>query len=337
VAQITPFSLGRIAPGVAGDLAQLCIVAGEQILPLTPADLLGCMTINEVLDRWSEVFPRLAARAASTAREWVSADSVNLAAPIEPRQVLQAGANYKSHVLDIAVAQRASDEKRTVGEIRRVAAAVLEARVRAGNPYLFVGMPAAVVGTDVELVLSNLGTQHDWELELGVVIGRRAFRVTRAQVPDYIAGYTIVNDITMRDLVFRKDMERIGTDWYRSKNAPGFLPTGPYFVPAEFVPDAGDLTLRLELNGEVMQNASTADLLFDIPSLVSAASQTAPLLPGDLILTGSPEGNGLHWGRLLRPGDVLRGSITGLGTQVVHCVADPTPLGPELEDRQVDE
>jgi 2,4-didehydro-3-deoxy-L-rhamnonate hydrolase len=158
VAQITPFSLGRIAPGVAGDLAQLCIVAGEQILPLTPADLLGCVTINEVLDRWSEVFPRLAARAASTAEEWVSADSVNLAAPIEPRQVLQAGANYKSHVLDIAVAQRASDEKRTVGEIRRVAAAVLEARVRAGNPYLFVGMPAAVVGTDVELVLSVRST-----------------------------------------------------------------------------------------------------------------------------------------------------------------------------------
>jgi 2-keto-4-pentenoate hydratase/2-oxohepta-3-ene-1,7-dioic acid hydratase in catechol pathway len=85
--------------------------------------------------------------------------------------------------------------------------------------------------------------------------------------------------------------------------------------------DPHDLEVRLELGDQVMQDASTSDLLFDIPALVSAASQNMPLLPGDLLLTGSPAGNGAHWGRLLRDGDVMTGTIEGLGTQVVRCVA----------------
>ena len=136
------------------------------------------------------------------------------------------------------------------------------------------------------------------------VIGREAFRVSREDALDHVAGYTIVNDITTRDLVFRKDMKEIGTDWYRAKNAPGFLPTGPLLVPARFV-DPADTPVRLELNGEVMQDANTSDLLFDVPALISAASQTHPLLPGDLLLTGSPAGNGQHWKRFLRDGDVV--------------------------------
>jgi 2-keto-4-pentenoate hydratase/2-oxohepta-3-ene-1,7-dioic acid hydratase in catechol pathway len=161
---------------------------------------------------------------------------------------------------------------------------------------------------------------HDWELELAIVIGREAFRVSREDALDHVAGYTIVNDITTRDLVFRKDMKEIGTDWYRAKNAPGFLPTGPFLVPAPFI-DADHLNLRLELNGKVMQDGSTDDLLFDIAALISGASQTMPLLPGDILLTGSPAGNGQHWKRFLRDGDVMTATIHGLGTQVVRCVA----------------
>ncbi|MBN9202478.1 MAG: fumarylacetoacetate hydrolase family protein, partial [Microbacterium chocolatum] len=120
-------------------------------------------------------------------------------------------------------------------------------------------------------------------------------------------------------LVFRKDMKEIGTDWYRAKNAPGFLPTGPFLVPAAFV-DPADLSVTLELNGDVMQDASTSDLLFDVPALISGASQTMPLLPGDILLTGSPAGNGQHWKRFLRDGDVMTGTIAHLGTQTVRCV-----------------
>src|SRR5699024_12168574 len=104
------------------------------------------------------------------------------------------------------------------------------------------------------------------------------------------------------------------------KISPGFVPTGPFLVPAPYV-DSSNLNVRLELNGKVKQDASTRDLLFDLPALISAASQTAPLLPGDLLLTGSPAGNGQHWKRFLQDGDVLTGTIEGLGTQTIHCVA----------------
>ena len=112
---------------------------------------------------------------------------------------------------------------------------MMDDRAANGEPYFFIGLPACVVGDDVPLVLPAYSDVHDWELELAVVIGREAFRVSREDALDHVAGYTIVNDITTRDLVFRKDMKEIGTDWYRSKNAPGFLPTGPFLVPAPFV------------------------------------------------------------------------------------------------------
>jgi 2-keto-4-pentenoate hydratase/2-oxohepta-3-ene-1,7-dioic acid hydratase in catechol pathway len=138
---------------------------------------------------------------------------------------------------------------------------------------------------------------------------------------EHVAGYTIVNDITTRDLVFPTDVGDIGADWYRAKNASGFLPTGPFIVPAPFV-DPTDISIQLSLNGELMQDATTAELIFDVPTLVSAASQTVMLNPGDILLTGSPAGNGQHWKRFLRDGDVMTGRVAGLGTQVVRCVAE---------------
>ena len=116
-------------------------------------------------------------------------------------------------------------------------------------------------------------------------------------------------------------MPRIGTDWFRGKHAPGVLPTGLWLVPADRVGDPQDLRITLTLNGEVMQDESTEDMLFGVARLVSAASQTVPLLPGDLLLTGSPAGNGIPHGRLLRAGDVMESTITGLGVQRVACVA----------------
>jgi 2,4-diketo-3-deoxy-L-fuconate hydrolase len=240
---------------------------------------------------------------------------------VQPRQVLQAGANYRTHVIDLVVAGRQKTDPRPVEELREWAGRMMDDRRANGEPYFFIGLPAAVVGDDVPLVLPAYSDQHDWELELALVIGREAFRVSRADAMDHVAGYTIVNDITTRDLVFRQDMKEIGTDWYRGKNAPGFLPTGPFLVPASFI-DPHDLEVRLELGDRVMQDASTNDLLFDIPALISTASQNMPLLPGDLLLTGSPAGNGAHWGRLLQDGDVMTGSISGLGTQVVRCIAE---------------
>jgi 2-keto-4-pentenoate hydratase/2-oxohepta-3-ene-1,7-dioic acid hydratase in catechol pathway len=142
---------------------------------------------------------------------------------------------------------------------------------------------------------------------------------------ELVAGYTIANDLTTRDLVYRPDLKALGTDWLRSKNAPTFLPTGPYIVPAAFVPETSDLRITLRLNGEAMQDESTSDMIFDVARLVSDASSKVALHPGDLLLTGSPAGNGSHWGRLLREGDVMEGTVTGLGRQRNRCVREELP------------
>ncbi|MBD3943561.1 fumarylacetoacetate hydrolase family protein [Microbacterium sp. NEAU-LLC] len=313
-----PYALARFR---IGDEVRPGLVAGDRIRPLGEAEL-GPGGLNGFLA--APDWGRLAALATSvpgSVEGWMPLAEVTLTAPVEPRQVLQTGANYRQHVIELVAAGLTQNSDRTPDEAREFAARMMDDRKANGEPYFFIGLPACVVGDDVPLVLPAYSEVHDWELELAVVIGREAFRVSRDEARDHIAGYTIVNDITTRDLVFRKDMKEIGTDWYRSKNAPGFLPAGPFLVPAPFI-DGADLNVRLELNGEVMQDASTSDLLFDIPALVSGASQTMPLLPGDILLTGSPAGNGQHWKRFLRDGDVMTGTIQGLGTQVVRCVAE---------------
>ena len=117
-------------------------------------------------------------------------------------------------------------------------------------------------------------------------------------------------------------MKAMGTDWLASKNSSSFLPMGPYLVPAAFVPDPQQLHLTLKLNGQVMQDEGTNDMLFGVARLIEYISDLVQLWPGDLICTGSPRGNGMHYNRFLRPGDVLEGAITGLGIQRNTCVAE---------------
>lgn len=295
---------------------RLGIVAGDQIRPVS-RDELGAADLNDFLATAPAGWQRLEQLAEDGAPR-LSLDDVDLAAPVEPRQVLQAGANYREHVIELVAAGLTNNTDRTPEEARTFAAEMMDERAASGEPYFFIGLPAAIAGPRDVLRLPASGTTHDWELELAVVIGREAFQVSREQAHEHIAGYTIVNDVTTRELVFRQDMKEIGTDWYRAKNAPGFLPTGPVLAPPDRV-DVDNARISLALNGEIRQDSTTGDLLFDIPALISAASSTMPLLPGDLLLTGSPPGNGQHWKRFLQDGDVMSGSITGLGTQNVPC------------------
>jgi 2,4-diketo-3-deoxy-L-fuconate hydrolase len=179
-----------------------------------------------------------------------------------------------------------------------------------------------VTGPYDPIILPRNAQQPDWELELAVVIGRRARHVRRDEALDYVAGYTIANDITNRDLVFRTDLKAIGTDWLRGKSMPSFLPMGPCLVPAAFAGDPQDLQITLKLNGQVMQDESTADMIFGVARLIEDLSSYVQLWPGDLIITGSPSGNGTHYNRYLRPGDVIESSITGLGMQRNECIAE---------------
>ena len=285
-----------------------------------PIDLgaLGLDSVNDLFARWDEVGDRVLA----VSGDGVPLQDVVLASPVEPRQLLQTGANYRAHVIDLEIAHRRPDDPRTVDQDREEIAAIMDERAAHGEPYFFIGLPQTVVGDDVETVLPGYSDRVDWELELAVIIGAPAFRVSREDALQHVWGYTIANDLTVRDLVFRRDMPAIGTDWFRGKNAPGFTPTGPFAVPASAAGAPDAFELRLDVNGEVMQDASSSDLLFGLPALLSAASQIVPLLPGDVLLTGSPAGNGQARGIFLKPGDELVGSITGLGTQRLHCVAE---------------
>jgi len=236
--------------------------------------------------------------------------------PVQPvGPILAAGANYREHIIQMSVAHGLGAEGASPERLRAESAAALDERVRTGDPYIWTGLPSAVSGAYDDIRLPDVGTDVDWELELGVVIARTAHRVSVERALSYVAGYTIVNDLTVRSLVPRDDMAKIGTDWFRAKNQPGFFPTGPWLVPARFVPDLSALQMRLTLNGQVMQDATTGDIAFDVPALLSYASSMAVLQPGDLLITGSPAGNGSHWKRFLAAGDVVEATIDGLGTQ----------------------
>ncbi len=200
---------------------------------------------------------------------------------------------------------------------------MMDRRAAEGKPFVFVGVRSAIAGPDEPLVVPYDHTEPDWELEMAVVIGKTARRVSREAALGYVAGYTIANDITARELVARPDVPQMGMDWMACKGAPGFKVLGPYITPARFVPDPQKLHIRLSLNDKAMQDEGTDDMIFDTAKIIAFISNYVQLHPGDVILTGSPSGNGTHYGRFLRDGDVMKGEIDGLvGVQLVRCIAE---------------
>lgn len=316
-----PYALGTFR---AGGREFAGLVRGSRVRPLDEAAGLRSPSVRDLLDRWMEVRPELAERAEQDPGDGLELNSLTVLPPVAPRQILQSGANYRTHVMDLAAADRKPGDTRTEEEIRAEVGRLQDERAASGEPYVFPGLVSAMCGAYDDVVLPAGTAKNDFEVELAAVIGRTARRVSRADALSHVAGYTIVNDITTREWVWRRDLPELGTDWFKAKNSPTFLPTGPFVVPADFVGDPTDLRITLRLNGDLMQNESTKDMIFDVAQIVSYCSQIATLLPGDLVLTGSPAGNGMHWGRLLRPGDVMESEISGLGVQRNRCVAEGT-------------
>jgi 2-keto-4-pentenoate hydratase/2-oxohepta-3-ene-1,7-dioic acid hydratase in catechol pathway len=285
----------------------------------------GWRDVNQILESWPaslRALDRVAEGPGGTPLRELEA-----LAPLAPGQILQSGANYRKHVIDLIVAEELEKGTMSPEAANAHGAKIMDARIAAGEPYMFLGSVTAVCGPNDDIVLPIRGEQHDWELELAAVIGVGGRHIPSQEALAHVAGYTIANDLTTRDLVYRPDLTAIGSDWLRAKNAPTFLPIGPWIVPAQFVADPQDLTLTLSVDGEVMQSESTADMLFDVATLVSYASSLVPLRPGDLILTGSPAGNGMHHRRFLKAGDTIESTITGLGTQRNLCVGEADRVG----------
>jgi len=333
-----PFALGTFARDGGPPFAGL--VAGDRVRDLRGdlgggGDRPGDLTVRRLLEDWDAVLPRLGELAASTGGSgtgggtWLPLAGLEILAPLQPGQVLQSGANYRQHVVDLVLAEhRADGGQRPAAEVRAWAEQMMDDRTATGRPYVFIGLPSAICGPYDDVVLPHRGRRHDWELELAAVIGRPARHVSPADALAHVAGYTICNDLTTRDRVYRPDLKAIGTDWLEAKNAPTFLPTGPWVVPAAFVGDPMDLRITLRHNGAVRQDESTKDMIFGIAELIAYISTIVALRPGDLVLTGSPAGNGAHWGTFLEPGDVMEGAITGLGFQRNRCVAEAAAPAP---------
>jgi 2-keto-4-pentenoate hydratase/2-oxohepta-3-ene-1,7-dioic acid hydratase in catechol pathway len=313
----------------------LSIGAHAQALQARGVASAACDSIQGLLDEWPRAFPALAdmARALQCTRPGarenalVTLEHLRVHAPIpKPGTVYCSGANYKKHVAELMVAHQNDERTRgmSLEQKRAWAMSCMDRRAASGTPFVFVKPQSSVTGPFDPIAVPEVSEKPDWELELAVVIGRRARRVSRENALEYVAGYTIANDITLRAKVFRRntDSPELGMDFVMSKGAPGFLPLGPYLVPAAFVPDPQKLRLTLKLNGQVMQDEATADMIFTVGHLIEYLSAGVELQPGDVICTGSPAGNGMHYGRFIQEGDELEAAITGLGAQRNRCCLD---------------
>jgi 2,4-diketo-3-deoxy-L-fuconate hydrolase len=178
------------------------------------------------------------------------------------------------------------------------------------EPVLFFKATTSLVGPNDPLVRPRNSTKVDWEVELAVVIGKRALYVSKEKALDHVAGFSLHNDYSERQF----QLER-GGQWVKGKSADTFAPLGPFLATVDELPNFGNLKMWLKVNGKLRQNSSTANMIFDVPTLVSYVSQFMTLLPGDIISTGTPAGVGMGMNppSFLNAGDVVELGIDGLG------------------------
>jgi 2,4-didehydro-3-deoxy-L-rhamnonate hydrolase len=311
-------------------LRDLCRELGQPIV--------DAPTTLALFEQWATVLPALQAAAdalaspdspaaRTAAQRLAPMNTLKVHPPVASRQIFMSGANYFKHVVDLVVDMGPGKSPGTEGmnptQLRAYAQEMMTRRRLEGSPYVFSKPVSVLSGAFDAIVIPSFAKQPDWELELAVVIGAPARHVRQADAMRFVAGYTIANDITNRDWVWAKgDMKALGTDWLSAKSCPTYLPVGPFIVPASQVADPQQLQIQLKLNGQTMQDENTNDMIFGVARLVEHISSVVQLLPGDLICTGSPSGNGTHYNRYLQPGDVVEGSIMGLGTQRTPVIAD---------------
>ena len=180
------------------------------------------------------------------------------------------------------------------------------------EPVLFMKATSSIMGPNDTVVMPPKSEKSDWEVELGVVIGKEAKYVSEEDALDYVAGYCVINDLSEREFQIEKEGQ-----WCKGKGCDTFGPIGPYLVTPDEVPDSDELDLWLEVNGERVQNGNTRTMVYKVPFLISYISQFMSLQPGDIISTGTPPGVGLGFTppKYLKEGDVMRLGISGLGEQ----------------------
>lgn len=220
-----------------------------------------------------------------------------LLVPTDPAAIFCIGLNYKEHAKELNM---------DIPEF----------------PVLFMKNPASIIGSHEPIVIPTSCMdpfQVDYEIELAVIIGKTAKNVSRENAFDYILGYTIANDVSARTWQIKNSSGQ----WSRGKSFDTFCPMGPVFVPADEIPDPDNLALRCKLNGEIVQESDTSDMIFSISQLIEFLSKDTTLVPGTVILTGTPGGVGFTKTPpvFLKPGDLLEMSIERIGTLINTVIA----------------
>jgi 2-keto-4-pentenoate hydratase/2-oxohepta-3-ene-1,7-dioic acid hydratase in catechol pathway len=272
------------------DVAELARAAGAAV---PPTDLLGLIEAGEPeLDRLRDLV-------AMARVEGRPLGEVRLLAPLDPPRgnVLALGRNYLAH---------AEEGARAMG-------------TEVGPPAVFTKAQTTISGPYDDIrIWTNVSEKVDWEVELAVVIGRRARDVAPAEALEHVFGYMVLNDVTARDL--QRDW---GGQWFKGKSLDGYCPTGPWVVTRDEIPDPQALTLWLRVNGVTKQHASTRDMIYSVAEIVSRLSIGMTLLPGTVIATGTPEGVGFARTppEYLRPGDVMESEVSSIGVLRNRIVA----------------
>ena len=225
-----------------------------------------------------------------------------------PAAIFCAGANFTDHMMEMAKVQNIAPEPdpHTLGL----------------NPWHFIKASRSIAHPGATVKLPPYSKMVDWEAELVAVIGRPAKDVPLERALDYVAGYTIANDLSARDLTKRPgvpDGSPFKYDWVGQKNFDSACPVGPWIVPAENIPDPQNISIKLWVNDVIKQDSHTSKMIFTLAEQLSHLSSRITLNPGDLILTGTPSGVGLARKEFLKAGDVVKITIEGIGTLTNTC------------------
>jgi len=258
------------------------------------------------IEQWTHSAPAIAALAARVqdlaaqgALQPLAAHSYRLCAPYRPGRIFGAASNYYEHAKEMGTQLAPRSES---------------------APYVFMKADSSVIATEVDVIKPANTQKLDWEVELGVIIGRECRHIGVDEAFEVIAGYTVFNDISARDLNRRSDYP-FTHDWFRGKSFDTFGPMGPWFVPRDCIADPQKLRMRLSVNEEMMQDDTTEGMVFNIAEQIAYLSSMLTLRPGDLLATGTPTGVGMGSGRFLKPGDVMVASIEGIGSLRNRVVA----------------
>ena len=295
------------------------LVEASRSSELTPGGVQGLLTSwgqnLELLSDLATFVQQQGMEHALWREKQISLQEVSVLPPVvRPTKMLFAGANYERHVREV--------DNWKEGQAGGPDVKNFSIDKSTTRPYVFVKLPYCLIGPYDAVIHPHPYQQLDWEGELALIIGKRGKHIPVERAMEYVAGFTMANDYSLRSMNMRADWPGLRSDWFGGKNFDTAACLGPYLVPKAFVPDYLNLGRRLLVNGVLKQDASTEGMIFKPDEIIAFVSSIVTLEPGDVIATGSPPGAGFASGKYLNVGDVVELEMEGLGRQRNVIIAE---------------